>query len=82
MAEKVAITIDVTPAERDRIETLARAGGYPSPGDYLLSLVEAAEEAEQSPDELREEFREGWRAAMNDETIPASELWDALHRDE
>ena len=82
MAEKVALTIDVTPAERDRIEALAQAQGYTTLSEYLRSLIEGAIEAEQTKEELHEEFREGWRAAMKGETIPASKLWDALQSDE
>lgn len=41
-------------------------------------MAEGDVEVEQTTDELREEFLEGWRAAINGETIPASKLWDAL----
>ena len=78
MTDKVVLTVDVTEAERVRIETLAHEQGYKTAGEYLLSL--AADE--QTQEELAEEFRQGWLAAKNGQTIPASKLWEALNSDE
>lgn len=82
MAEKVVLTVDVTPAERDRIEAFAHAHGYTTLSEYLLFLIEGAIEADETKEDLIEAFREGWRAAMKGETIPASKLWDALQSDQ
>ncbi len=78
MPDKVVLTVDMTEAEHDRIEALAHENGYESAGEYLLSL--AADE--QTQEELMDEFRQGWQAAKKGQTIPASELWDALNRDD
>lgn len=78
MPDKVVLTVDLTVAEHERIEALAHEHGYETAGAYLLSL--AAEE--QTQEELMEEFRQGWQAAKHGQTIPASELWDALNSDD
>ena len=78
MLDKIVLTVDVTQEERDRIEALAHEHGYTTAGEYLLSL--AADE--QTQEELMEEFRQGWQAAKNGQTIPASKLWEALNSDE
>ena len=75
MTDKIALTLDVTQAEHDRIEALAHEHGYKTAGEYLLSL--AADE--QTQEELEDEFRQGWQAAKNGKTIPASKLWEALN---
>ena len=79
MLDKVTLTIDVTPEERQRIEDRARQHGFASPGEYLLSLVE---EDEPTKEELLNSFREGWAAAMNGDTIPASKLREFVEGDE
>ncbi len=81
MMEK--LVIDVTTEDRHRIETLAHQHGYPSVGEYILSLIAAdADDDVQTKEELLEELQQGMEAAIAGKTIPASELWDALHRDE
>lgn len=45
-------------------------------------MAEPDVETDQTIEELYEEFRAGWQAAMKGETIPASKLWDALQSDE
>jgi hypothetical protein len=79
MPDKVALTIEVTPEERQRIEDRARQHGFDTPGDYLLSLVE---EDEPTKEELLNSFREGWAAAMKGDTIPASKLREFIEGDE
>ena len=76
MTDKIILTVDVTQAKHDRIEALAREHGYETAGEYLLLL--AADEQTQ----LKEEFRQGWQAAKNGKTIPASKLWEALNSDD
>ncbi len=76
MPDKVAVTVDLTKQEYERIEFLAHEQGYKVIGEYLLSL--AADE--QTQDELAEEFRQGWQAAKNGQTIPASDLCHTLKR--
>jgi hypothetical protein len=80
MSDKVTLTIDLTPEEHQRIELLAQQHGYDTPGEYLLSLVESDDEPTKA--ELLEELREGMQAAIKGQTIPASELWDALNSDD
>ena len=41
-------------------------------------MAEPDVEADETKEALHEAFREGWRAAMKGETIPASKLWDTL----
>jgi hypothetical protein len=77
-----SLVIDVTPELRHRIEELARKHGFNSPGEYLLSLIEPETVEEDTHESILESFRQGWREAMNGQTIPASELWDALQDDE
>jgi hypothetical protein len=83
MSDKIALTIDVTPEEHQRITDLAHQHGFDSPGEYLLSLVDVVEpeDDEETKEQVLEEIRQGWQAAMRGETIPASELWDALNSD-
>jgi len=78
MSDKVAVTVDLTKQEYERIEALAHEKGYEAVGEYLLSLAVD----EQTQEELAEEFRQGWLAAKNGKTIPASKLWDALNSDD
>ncbi len=79
MTDKVILTMDVTPEERERIENQARLHGFETPTAYLLSLVE---EDELTKEDLLNSFREGWAAAMNGDTIPASQLRDFIESDE
>jgi hypothetical protein len=41
MSDKVALTIDVTPEKRQRIEERAHKRGYEALGDYVLALIES-----------------------------------------
>jgi hypothetical protein len=83
MADKESLVIDVTSEERQRLEELAREYGFDTPGEYLLSLVElGAPDEEDTHEAILESFRQGWREAMSGQTIPASELWNALQDDD
>lgn len=73
------LVLHITPEQRQHIEELARRHGFATPGDYLLSLIE---EDEPTKEELLNEFREGWAAAMTGDTIPASKLRDFIDSDE
>ena len=73
------LVIHVTNEQRQRIEERARQHGFASLSDYLLSLVE---EDEPTKEEVLAGFREGWAAAMNGDTIPASKLREFLDSDE
>lgn len=44
MVDREVLSLDVTHAERERIETLARQHGYESVQTYLLALVKADDE--------------------------------------
>ncbi len=85
MAEKVSLTITLTPDERQHIEEAAKARGYNAPGDYLLALVNldaitAQEELDFDTKEgILAGLRESWHQAMTGDTRPISELWDALN---
>ena len=81
MSEKVAMTIEVTPEERERINQLATQHGFTQPGDYLLSLV-GLDQDELTKDELLANLRESIREAENGQIIPASEFLAALEDDD
>ena len=79
MADKVAITINLTPEEHHRIEELARRRGYAAPADYLKALIESdAEEDEYFDQDPQAAFRQAWHEAMTGQTQPISNLWDDL----
>jgi hypothetical protein len=46
MSDKVSLTIDVTPEERERIEERAHRRGYEAPEDYVRALIESDLEAD------------------------------------
>jgi hypothetical protein len=77
MVEKSALTITLTPDERQRIEEAAKARGYADAAEYLRALAEADAEALDEVDPV-EGFREGWRDVMTGNTYPVSTLWDDL----
>jgi hypothetical protein len=84
MTDNEPLVIEVSPELRHRIEELARKYGFETPGEYLLSLIEPEIQDEDTHDheDILESFRQGWREAMSGQTIPASELMDALRDDE
>ncbi len=80
MSDKIALTIDVTPEEHQRIIERAHENGFDTPSEYVLALVEEDLE-EDSHESIVESFKQGWREAMSGNTIPASKLWEALQDD-
>lgn len=72
------LVLHITNEQRQLIEDRAREQGFNTPTEYLLALVEA----EPTKEELMNGFREGWAAAMTDDTIPASKLREFLDSDE
>jgi hypothetical protein len=75
------LEIQVTRAQKQQIEQLARERGYESAGKYLLALV--TQDAKES-DEIDEDvdpvelFREGWKDVIEGNTYPASTLWEDI----
>lgn len=80
MSDRVEVVLELTPDDRQRIETLAHKRGYDAVSEYILSLIEADEE-EDDYDPV-EAFREAWHDAMTGNTLPASALWDIDEDDE
>lgn len=80
MNEKVALTINVTPEQRQKIETLAHERGYNALDDYLLALVEldAEDEGDLPKAEVLANLRQGLKEATNGEFYPIETLWDDL----
>ncbi|MBZ0281401.1 MAG: hypothetical protein K8L97_11730 [Anaerolineae bacterium] len=81
MTDKVPLIIDVTPEEQARIERLAHERGFNALTSYLLALVESdaqALEGEPTQAEILENFRQGWKEAMNGEVLPIDTLWDGI----
>jgi hypothetical protein len=77
--DMIDIVIRVTNEQRQRIEERAHQHGFETLSDYLLSLVE---EDAPTKEELLTRFRNGWAAAMNEDTIPASKLREFLDSEE
>jgi len=73
------LVLHLTNEQRQRIEARAKQHGFKTASDYLLSLVE---DDESTKEEIRAGFREGWKAAMTGDTIPASKLREFLDSDE
>ena len=78
MIEREALTLDITRAERERIEAQARQHGYDTVQAYLLSLVEADTIVDgldvyfnTDPEAA---FRQSWHEAMTNQTHPVSTL--------
>ena len=85
MVDREMLTIDVTHAEREKIETLAQQHGYTSVQAYLLALVKADDEQFNFDTQvgLVNGLRESLRQAISGETRPVADLWDApnfVHR--
>jgi hypothetical protein len=83
----VLVEIQMTPEQKQQIETLARRRGYADLDKYLRALIEADVEAHGESLVLDEidpvaGFAEGWRDAMTGNTYPISTLWDDLDDDE
>jgi hypothetical protein len=88
MVDKVAVTIHVTPEERQQIEELAHERGYDDAEAYVLALIQ---DAAQKPDEdidleTKEGIAEGLRQSLAEMKAglgrPISELWDELGNDD
>ena len=78
--------LNLSDAERKLLEALAQRRGFAAPEDYLKALVDAdAVQSGEDPlfDEdsvdIRAEFRQAWREAMADDTIPLDDVWKALN---
>lgn len=87
MTAQNALILEVTPEERKRIEQSAQAHGYDNARDYLLALVEADNELEDTPDEeIVADLREALADALAGRTRPArdvlKEIRDKLAHDE
>ena len=84
MVECEILTLDITRAERERIEAQALEQGYETAQAYLLSLVDAdvateVDEVDAYFDADPEAtFRQSWHEAMTDQTHPVATLWDDL----
>ena len=84
MIEREILTLDITRAERERIEAQAREHGYETAQAYLLSLVDA--DTTSGVDEVdayfnadpEGAFKQAWHEAMTNQTHPISTLWDDL----
>ncbi|MBI5666767.1 MAG: hypothetical protein HZC41_02060 [Chloroflexi bacterium] len=80
------VVLEMTPEERERLETLARLRGYTAPADYVRALIESDAVAQgitpDDDDDLEAGFLQGWHDAMTGNTIPASELRKALLDDD
>ena len=84
MIEREILTLDITRAERERIEAQAREHGFESAQAYLLSLVDA--DIPSDVDEVdayfnadpEGAFKQAWHEAMTDQSHPISTLWDDL----
>jgi Arc/MetJ-type ribon-helix-helix transcriptional regulator len=75
----VTVKVQITNAQHDEIERIAREQGYKSVAAYVQALIQADVEALR---DALEGFREGWRDAMTGNTFPVDTLWDALEDDE
>jgi len=82
MTDKVVLTIDLTPEDRQRIEELAQRRGYNAASDYLLALVELDEEEFDEKQILLDDLRQSIHEAMTGQTVPASELRALLDDEE
>lgn len=82
MIEREALTLDITRAERERIEAQAREHGFNSAQSYLLSLVEADTAVDEVDVYFNTDpegaFRQAWHETMTGQTHPISTLWDDL----
>ena len=84
MIEREILTLDITRAERERIEAQARQHGYDTAQAYLLSLVDADMSTENDEVDAYFDadpegaFKQAWHEAMTDQTHPVSTLWDDL----
>ena len=80
--EREGLTLAISRAERERIETQARQHGYDSAQSYLLSLVEADSPNDEVDAYFNHEpeaaFRQAWQEAMTGQTHSVSTLWDNL----
>lgn len=83
MAEYVVL--EMTPEERERLETLARQRGYAASADYVRALIEidaAQGITVEDDDDPEAGFLQGWHDAMTGNTLPASKLRQALSDDD
>jgi hypothetical protein len=91
MADRVLLTLDMTPEERQQIEELAHQRGYPSPREYLLALVTSDASKLDAETDLSDDdedamilagLRTSWHAAMTGDIRPIEELWAVLDEDD
>jgi predicted transcriptional regulator len=84
MVDQVAMTIHVTPEERQQIEELAHEHGYDSTEAYLLALVnsDAQTTAEDEKQPILDDIRQGLREIKAGLGRPISELGDELKDDD
>jgi len=86
--EQLALTLYVTPEEKQQIEALAHRRGFAETSDYLRALVEQdAKMGDETEDEDSEidpvvSFRRGWEDVLAGRTHPISTLWDGIDDDE
>jgi hypothetical protein len=79
MSDKVVLTIDFTPEERQRIEERAHQQGYEALGDYVRALIEW--DLDRDPDQAyfwTKEWQAGEREADNDIAAGRVKTFDAM----
>ena len=77
MTDKFALTLELTPEEKARIQELAHRRGYDDLEAYLMALIEwDAEDDEDFDEDPKAAFRQAWHEAMTGQTYPVSTLWD------
>lgn len=81
MADKEALILNVTPADRQRIEALAQQHGYNTVSEYLLALVDM-QDAEPTKAQLIADLRQSLHEAATGQTIPAADFMAALDSDD
>lgn len=76
--------------QQKNVEHLAEVGGSPldqaiqeiqqTPQEYLPSLLQIIRLFRESVTlkSAEDSFRQGWKEAMDGQTIPVSELWDGI----
>lgn len=78
------------PAYPPGLDAIAERFGISTPelleeiasGELVVIRPSDEDDEEQTQESVLESFRQGWKEAMKGQTIPASELWDAINRDE
>jgi hypothetical protein len=82
MVDKTILTvhIDVTDAERQRIEESAKQRGFETTDDYVKSLIDA--DIEETTESLESSFRRAWQDAQQGNLLTEDEFWKALQNDD